>query len=115
MTTDRGCVDGGQHCNGADWKAFYASAFHKISTGCNAVFLVPSFIWCLQDVPDAAMMVSSEKLRTAGNNTSSPHFLRHFIMFRFVTKSTGHSATARRDKLHLVVFRDTQHDIAVML
>jgi hypothetical protein len=33
-------------------------ASYKISTGCKAILCVPSLIWCLQEVPAAATIVS---------------------------------------------------------
>ena len=44
----------------------------KICAGCRAVRPVPSWIWCLQLVPGAAMIVSSSAARTAGKRTCSP-------------------------------------------
>ena len=53
----------------------YFNALNKISTGCNAVFPVPSLIWCLQLVPGAAINTLDSAFRTAGNNTISPIFI----------------------------------------
>src|SRR5215831_15494671 len=47
-------------------------ASYSISAGWRAFLPVPSFTWCLQLVPGAAMITSSGCLRTSGKRTSSP-------------------------------------------
>lgn len=56
-------------------KYVHASASYNTSTVCSAFTPVPSFTWCLQLVPGAAMITSLAVLRTVGNKTSSPIFM----------------------------------------
>lgn len=51
------------------------NASYKTSTVCNAILPVPSFTWCRQLVPGAAIITPSPLFLTAGNKTNSPIFI----------------------------------------